>query len=203
MTDQNTTMALEFDESRERVFDAVKNVRGWWSKNIDGPTNAEGDEYLYEVPGVHRSRIRVTEVVPNERVVWLVLENTFSFVQDQSEWDGTEVRFEIDERPDGKTELRFTHVGLVPEFECYEICHKSWDFYVGHSLRKLVTTGTGIPNEIADDVDAIGARMDAVARLATAPNMRPAQRHDAAAVCHFSRKRSSGGDPCRSKTQQF
>ena len=37
----------------------------------------------------------MTEVVPDERVTWRVLDNTFSFVQDQAEWDDTEVRFEI------------------------------------------------------------------------------------------------------------
>jgi hypothetical protein len=66
-------------------------------------------------------------------------------------------------RPHGQTDLRFVHVGLVPEFECFEIFQKSWDFYVGHSLRKLITTGAGQPNEVADDADVIGARMDAVA----------------------------------------
>lgn len=160
MTEQSTILTLEFDEAPEQVFDAVIDVRGWWSKNIDGPTSAEGDEYLYEVPGVHRCRMRVTEVVPHERVVWFVVDNTFSFVQDQEEWDGTQVRFDISSRSDGKTVLRFEHVGLKPEFECYEICHKSWLFYVEHSLRQLITTGSGMPNEVADDVEAIGSRID-------------------------------------------
>ena len=161
MTEQSTTITLELDASPEQVFDAVRDVRGWWSQNIEGPTAAEGDEWVYEVPGVHRCHMRVTEVVPHERIEWLVLDNTFSFVQDQEEWDGTTVRFEIDEDPQGTTTLRFTHVGLGPALECFEICHKSWDFYVGHSLRRLITTGTGIPNLVTDDVDAIGARMDA------------------------------------------
>jgi uncharacterized protein YndB with AHSA1/START domain len=161
MTDQSTTITLEFDQSPQDVFNAVTDVRGWWSKNLEGGTSSLGDEFDYNVPGVHHCRIRLTEVTPSERVVWLVVDNTFSFVEDQEEWTDTEVHFEIATRSDGKTELRFTHVGLVPEFECYEICHKSWDFYVGHSLRKLITTGTGQPNEVADDVEVIGARMDA------------------------------------------
>ena len=161
MNDESTTIIQEFDQPPAAVFAAVTDVRGWWSENIEGGTGAEGDEFVYEVPHVHRCRIRVTEVVPDQRVRWLVLENTFSFVEDQQEWIDTEVHFEIGTGPGGTTSLRFTHVGLVPEFECFEICHRSWDFYVGHSLRSLITTGRGHPNEPADDVEAVGARIDA------------------------------------------
>ena len=65
MTDQSTTITLEVDQSPEEVFDAVTDVRGWWSKNLEGGTSAVGDEFVYEVPGVHRSLIRLTEVTPS------------------------------------------------------------------------------------------------------------------------------------------
>src|SRR3954451_13577845 len=100
MTDQSTTITLEVDQSPEEVFDAVTDVRGWWSKNLEGGTSAAGDEFVYDVPVVHHSRIRVTEVTPSERVVWRVVDNTFSFVEDQEEWTDTEVHFEIGTRPD-------------------------------------------------------------------------------------------------------
>ncbi|GAA1559392.1 hypothetical protein GCM10009789_10970 [Kribbella sancticallisti] len=163
MTEQGTSIIQEFDQTPAKVFEAVIDVRGWWSKNITGSTAAPADEFVYDVPDVHHSRIRLVDVVPSQRVVWRVLDNTFSFVQDQAEWTDTEIRFEISAGADGRTVLRFTHVGLVPEFECYDVCHKSWGFYVGHSLRKLITTGTGLPNEITDDVEVIGARMESVA----------------------------------------
>ena len=47
------------------------------------------------------------------------LENHFSFVDDQDEWVGTDVVFDI-ERGDHDTTV--THVGLVPELECYDVC---------------------------------------------------------------------------------
>lgn len=81
-------------------------------------------------------------------------------VEDQDEWTGTEIRFEITALQDGGAELTFQHVGLVPEFECYEVCHKSWRFYVGHSLRRLIAEGAGQPNEIADTAEALGPRID-------------------------------------------
>jgi hypothetical protein len=75
----------------------------------------------------------------------MFLENYFDCTQDKSEWTGTEMRFEISEK-DGKTEVRFSHVGLVPEYECFEICSSSWGFYMNGSLRSLITTGKGQPH---------------------------------------------------------
>lgn len=94
-------------------------------------------------------------------MVWRVLGNSLSVFEDQEESIDTEIRFEISSREGGRSELRFTHVGLVPEFECYEVCHKSWNFYIGHSPPKLITTGTGLPNEVADGIDVLSARVEA------------------------------------------
>jgi hypothetical protein len=74
-----------------------------------------------------------------------VAEASLNFVKDKDEWNGTDIVFEIT-ATQGKTELRFTHVGLVPAFECYGGCSGAWGFYVGESLRSLITTGKGEPN---------------------------------------------------------
>ena len=57
-----------------------------------------------------------------------------------------DVTFEISSKDD-KTEVRFTHVGLVPDYECFENCSSAWGFYVNSSLRSLISTGKGNPNE--------------------------------------------------------
>jgi hypothetical protein len=46
-----------------------------------------------------------------------------------------------------KTEVRFTHVGLVPGHVCYGACSNAWGSYINGSLRSLITTGKGQPNE--------------------------------------------------------
>jgi hypothetical protein len=79
-------------------------------------------------------------------VVWRVIDNHMGFIDDQSEWMGTEIRFELSEKG-GATELHFTHAGLVPSYECFDICHNAWTFYVGQSLRSLAATGEGEPSE--------------------------------------------------------
>jgi hypothetical protein len=92
------------------------------------------------------------DVIPGERVVWHVSDSYLAFVEDTKEWDDTEVVFEVSEK-DGRTELRFTHVGLVPADECFDICSDAWGSYITHSLRNLITTGEGAPHRRTDNVD--------------------------------------------------
>jgi hypothetical protein len=53
--------------------------------------------------------------------------------------------FEISTRGN-KTEIRFTHQGLVPAYECFDVCSNAWGSYVNGSLRNLIATGKGKPN---------------------------------------------------------
>jgi hypothetical protein len=145
MQNQDFTATLLVDQSPEEVFNAINNVRGWWSEEIEGSTDKLNDEFNYHYEDVHRSKMKLIEVILNKKVVWLVEENYFSFTKDKSEWTGTKVIFEISEK-DNKTQLRFTHEGLVPEYECYDICQNAWTTYIHNSLRDLITTGTGKPN---------------------------------------------------------
>jgi hypothetical protein len=146
MTAKNYTASFTVDQSPDDVFAAVNNVRGWWSGEIDGHTDKLGAEFTYRYQDLHRSTQKITEFVPGEKVVWHVLDAQINFVKDKDEWDGTDVVFEI-ARKGGKTELRFTHVGLVPTIECYGKCAGAWGYYINKSLRSLITTGKGDPNE--------------------------------------------------------
>jgi hypothetical protein len=84
--------------------------------------------------------------VPGKKVVWQVSNAKINFVEDKDEWNGTDIVFEITQKGK-KTELRFTHIGLVPRIECYGKCAGAWGFYINESLRDLITTGKGDPND--------------------------------------------------------
>ncbi len=145
MKTKNFTTMILVDRSPQEVFDAVINVRGWWSGEIEGATDELGAEFTYRYENLHRSTQKITELVRGKRVVWRVTDARLSFVRDQSEWNGSEVVFEIRKKGD-QTQLRFTHVGLVPTIECYGDCSEAWGFYINDSLRRLITTGQGEPN---------------------------------------------------------
>ncbi len=144
MKKKDFTTTFSVDQSPKEVFDAINNVRGWWSEEIDGSTDKLGAEFKFHHKDLHRSTQKIIEFVPGKKVVWHVSEARLNFVKNKTEWNGTEVVFEIT-RKDGKTELRFTHVGLVPAFECYGDCSGAWGFYIDNSLRDLITTGKGQP----------------------------------------------------------
>lgn len=139
------TTSLLVDQSPREVFKAIINPRGWWSKNIIGNTEKQDDEFIFEVKGVHYSKQRLIEVIPDKKVVWLVTEAKMTFIKDEGEWAGTKIIFDITKEGD-KTKLTFTHEGLVPEVECYKACMPAWTDYIQHSLFMLITTGKGDPN---------------------------------------------------------
>jgi hypothetical protein len=145
MTALDFSTTLWVDQTPHQVFNAVNNVRGWWSEQVEGSTQNLNDEFIYHYKNVHYCKIRLTQVVPDQKIVWSVIENFFNFTQDKSEWTGTEIRFEIFKK-DNQTALRFTHVGLTPVQECFEVCQDAWTNYIQNSLRNLITTGKGEPN---------------------------------------------------------
>jgi hypothetical protein len=134
-----------FDESPAEVFAAVNNVTAWWTENLEGSTQKLNDEFEVGFEDVHYSKQRLTAIVPEKKVTWLVTDSRLSFVENKSEWTGTKIHFEID-RQDDKTRLRFTHIGLVPQGECYNACSGAWTDYISTSLRNLITTGKGNPD---------------------------------------------------------
>ncbi len=145
MTTSNYKTAILVDHSSSEVFNAINNVRAWWSEEIEGSTNKLHDEWNYHYQDVHRCKMKIVELVPNRKVVWLVMDNHFSFTKDKNEWTGNKLVFEISEKGN-QTQLQFTQEGLVPEYECYDICQGAWNTYIQKSLRSLITTGSGQPN---------------------------------------------------------
>lgn len=145
MNTSDFTTSMLVDQTPKQAFDAINNVRGWWSEEIEGDTDKLNDEFRYHFEDVHNCRMKLIEVVPNQKVVWLVLDNFFKFTEDKTEWIGNKIVFDITEE-DGKTEITFTQSGLVPEYECFEVCKNAWTQYVQQSLFSLITTGKGKPN---------------------------------------------------------
>jgi hypothetical protein len=145
MKKQDFNTSLTVDRSPEEVFKAINDVRGWWSGEVDGDTDRLGAEFTYRYKGMHMSTQKVTEFDPGKKVVWHVTDAELTFVKDKKEWVGTDIVFEI-AREGGKTELRFTHAGLIPAFECYGGCSNAWGALVGNNLRNLITSGKNQPD---------------------------------------------------------
>lgn len=148
--DFSTTISIE--ATPQQVFEAIQNVRAWWSENIDGETAKVGGEFSYHYQDVHRAKMRITEMTANQKIVWHVVDNYFKFTKDETEWEDTHIIFELSEKG-GKTTLKFTHLGLVPTYECFQLCHDAWTHYIHDSLKKLIIEGKG--NATPKDVEGV------------------------------------------------
>lgn len=109
---------------------------------IKGNSHQLNDEFEYRMPGIHFSKQKVVELIPNKKIVWLVTDSNLGSFKDRKEWNGTKIIFEITEK-NGGTQMRFTHLGLVPKFQCYGDCSGAWGMLIEQSLLSLITTGKG------------------------------------------------------------
>jgi len=148
------TARFTVDATPLQAYEAINDVRSWWSGNIVGDTDAVGSEWYYLVPDIHFSKQVVRELVPGERVVWDFTDGYLSFIADKKEWIGTSGRFDITDK-DGATEVSFTHEGLASGDECFDVCYDAWTHYITVSLRKRIETGTGQIRTQAEDRQAV------------------------------------------------
>jgi hypothetical protein len=142
MSMQGFTTTYSVEQTPKEVCDAIMDVGSWWTGDVAGSSRELGDEFSYRYPGIHYSKQKVTELIPNERVVWRVVDCRLEGGEDPGEWTGTDLIFDVSEK-EGRTEIRFAHRGLVPGFDCFEACSSAWGFYINVSLRRLITTGEG------------------------------------------------------------
>jgi hypothetical protein len=142
MTTPDFTVTLLADKTPEEVFNAVINVRKWWhgyySEEIEGNTETLRDEFIFRAGnGIHYSKQKLIEVIPNKKIVWLITDSKLSFLENPREWTGTKIMFDISKK-ERKTQLVFTHEGLVPESECYASCSPAWTQYLQNKLLPLI-----------------------------------------------------------------
>jgi hypothetical protein len=145
----NLTIEFTADCTPLQAYTAILDVRGWWSGQIDGPTDELGGEFTYRYQDVHRSLQRVTALEPGRRVAWHVVDAYLEFVADKAEWAGTDITFDIEPTSHG-TRVVFTHVGLAEDVECFDQCSTAWGFYIGTSLPGLIRGHAGRPNPRED-----------------------------------------------------
>lgn len=145
MENENYTTTIVVDKSIGDAFKSIQNFRGWWSEEIEGNTNVPGESFFYHYKDVHLCKIKLEAVEPNSRLVYRVTQNEFNFTKDTTEWVNTQLVFDLGTE-NGKTKIVFTHIGLVPTYECYAVCKDAWTSYIQGSLKEYIETGKGRPN---------------------------------------------------------
>lgn len=144
MNEQSYTATIIVPNTPQDVFDHITEVPKWWSTDFEGSSKEPNDVFVICHPGQHYSEQQLTEVIPGQKVVWLVTASELDWLTDKGEWTNTKMVFEIT-RKDEMTELRFTHNGLVPALECYERCSQGWETVIKNWLFNFITN----PKEIS------------------------------------------------------
>jgi len=145
MEKQDYNASITVDATAQEAFKCINNVTKWWTENLEGRSQELNDEFTVRFGDVHYSRQKLVEVIPDEKVVWLVTDSNLNWIKDKHEWTNTKISFEIAEKDD-KIQVHFTHTGLVPEVECFDACSDAWSQYIQQSLLSLITTGKGQPS---------------------------------------------------------
>jgi len=137
----------------KKIIDSICNVQGWWATDVKGSTVKSGDVFTVRF-GKTYGVFKVTELT-RTNINWLVTESYLPLFKNETEWLNTQITWEI-QFYNGLHKLTMTHIGLTPACVCYGDCNKGWNFFIGESLKKLITenkglSGTGIFTYISDN----------------------------------------------------
>jgi len=145
MNNQDYQCHITTPASAEAAFDAIGQVSGWWAKHVEGYSESLHDVFTVRF-GKDKTYVtfEITELIPNQRVVWLVTDCNLHWIDNKTEWTGTSVVWEITSAGDG-VRIDMTHHGLVPQVECFEDCQAGWNDHIGNSLKSYLTEHVGMP----------------------------------------------------------
>jgi len=144
MNEQNYSCQIGANFTAKEAFDAINHVSEWWTTDLTGSSGSLNDIFTVRFSDTSVT-FKIVEAVPNKKIVWLVTDCYLHWLKDKKEWIGTRLNWEISAEK-GSTLISFTHIGLVPELECFNDCKEGWNFHIGKSLFKLLTEQKGIPD---------------------------------------------------------
>jgi hypothetical protein len=141
MKAENFTYSFNSSKTPEEIFELLLTIEQWWSglyeETIAGKSHKLNDEFSFEAGnGVHYSKQKLVELIPDKKIVWLVTESKLNFLSDPGEWIDTKICFNISTE-ENKTIVTFTHDGLTPQIECYNNCSGAWTGYLENLKKKL------------------------------------------------------------------
>lgn len=123
MENDNFTSTFTAPCTPSEAFSFAAQPNIWWNTMISGSARHVAESFIYEVPGIHYSKFRVSESLAGRRLSWQVIPSEHRLELD--EWVGTDVIFEFVELSHG-TRVDFTHVGLRPQLACHSVCTTAW-----------------------------------------------------------------------------
>jgi len=144
VSDDSFTESIKTSASPSDIISKIGDVSKWWAKDFQGASKNVGDSFVVKFSAGDTFTIKVSEIVPDQKVVWDVIDAYQGWVKEPREWVGTKIEWDITNE-NGISEIKFTHVGLVSRLECFGTCSKAWDYLMQKSFAALLNTGEGLP----------------------------------------------------------
>ncbi len=136
-------LTITVNASPEEAIMKINQVNLWWAKKVIGKSEVLDDKFTVDF-GKTFVDFQISELIPNKKIVWKVIDCNLDWIKDKKEWNNTEVVFEVSTE-NNNTKIDFTHIGLVPDIECYKDCEEGWTGHVTNSLVKFIDDGKGMP----------------------------------------------------------
>ncbi|MFC1558812.1 SRPBCC domain-containing protein, partial [candidate division KSB1 bacterium] len=143
MSGRSYSTELLISAKPESVYSAItKDIDKWWTELSNQALQA-GDQLIVRFEKTTSWVMTVSEAFPNRSLVWKVTEANHDLegITTKDEWKGTIIKWKIAGN-ESESKVTFTHEGLVPALECYEICIAGWGNFLG-SLKNYLETGKG------------------------------------------------------------
>lgn len=128
----------------KEAFEKISRVSEWWSKDFEGKSQKPNDVFTVKFSSGDMYKVKVSEVLPDNKIIWEFIDTYQGWVKNPTEWVGTKIVWEVFPQKDS-VEVKMTHLGLVPELECFDRCTKGWDYLTHEILFKFLDEGKGHP----------------------------------------------------------
>lgn len=143
----NYTISITSPTTAERAYDAItKEMSEWWTP-MSSQFKETGDEAKTGFGGNSYWAFKAITLNAPYQVELECIESRMIMdsLDNAEEWLGTILRFDISEH-EGQTRIIFTHFGLHPKLQCYDVCSGGWNHYIPGSLRNYLHNVGGNPN---------------------------------------------------------
>lgn len=144
-TEESYSTEINVTATPETVFKAITSeIDKWWTTSSNEAL-VVGDKLEVRFGKTTYKVMSVTKSSPNEAIDWKVEEANIGHegLFKKNEWVGTTINWTIEGSSNGSN-IFFTHTGLVPSFECYDVCQGGWNYFL-MSLKNFLNTGKGTP----------------------------------------------------------
>ncbi len=136
------TYAMRVTTPIEQVLQALTDeevISRWWT--VVTGTVRHGNEVQLFMGGAEPLVFTVDHSPGTCDVTWIVTDCAFL-----PDWVGTRPSFSVRANVDAGCDVRFRHVGLRPNLECFDQCRAGWNHFMP-SLHRFLEVGEGLANE--------------------------------------------------------